>query len=135
MICQSFSTKSKPKSSPMAAAQCSILRSIDLFLLLPIFVFMAIFIPLMDSQMCLPQSRDPIHPKLLTNLMAWYGEAYNDYLIVDRPFFLIGLAWVETFFIWPLSIFCCYGILTGKSWFQNACLMVGVSCCTSTVRL
>lgn len=114
-------------------ADSVLLRLIDFVLLLPFFFVFSIAIPLIDSQICVPSNWVPLHPKLLIDLKTQYGEKFGDYLFIEKPFFFVGLIWVEIFLLWPLSIVCTYGILTKKQWFQKTCLVAGVSCVTGMV--
>ncbi|XP_020577405.1 uncharacterized protein LOC110036064 [Phalaenopsis equestris] len=85
-------------------------------------------VPLIDAQSCFPAWF--FHPALL-DLRRWYIDEFGDYLLKEKPHFLIGLTWIEIVFIWPLSIANVYGILARRPWVATTSLMVGVSIATS----
>ncbi|CAN8288144.1 unnamed protein product [Cochlearia groenlandica] len=96
------------------------------------FAFMSIISPLIDGQTSLPEK---LYPSFLTDLNNAYVADYGDYLIMEKPHFLVGLVWNEILFLWPLSIANVYAILTGKSWFGTTCLIYGVSLVTSMAAI
>ncbi|KAL9855383.1 putative sigma intracellular receptor 2, EXPERA domain-containing protein [Arabidopsis thaliana] len=96
------------------------------------FVSMAIIAPLIDGQTSLPSG---IYPAFLTDLKSKYIADFGDYLLMEKPHFLVGLVWHELLFLWPLSIANVYAILAGKSWFGTTCLLYGASLVTSMAAI
>lgn len=95
------------------------------------FASMAIIAPLIDGQTSLPSG---IYPTFLTDLKSKYIADFGDFLLMEKPHFLVGLVWHELLFLWPLSIANVYAILAGKSWFGTTCLLYGASVVTSMVQ-
>ncbi|CAN8295506.1 unnamed protein product [Cochlearia groenlandica] len=106
-------------------------KLIDAILFL-FFALMAIIAPLIDGQTSLPKN---LYPAFLTDLKSAYVADFGDYLIMEKPHFLVGLVWHELLFLWPLSIANAYAILTGKSWFGTTCLIYGASLVTSMAAI
>ncbi|KAF2547453.1 hypothetical protein F2Q70_00019435 [Brassica cretica] len=96
------------------------------------FALMAVIGPLIDGQTALPKS---IFPAFLTDLKTSYIAEFGDYLLMEKPHFLVGLVWHELVFLWPLSIANVYAILAGKSWFGTTCLLYGASLVTSMAAI
>ncbi|EOA37154.1 hypothetical protein CARUB_v10010479mg [Capsella rubella] len=96
------------------------------------FASMAIIAPLIDGQTSLPGG---IYPAVLTDLKSKYIADFGDYLLMEKPHFIVGLVWHELLFLWPLSIANVYGILAGKSWFGTTCLLYGASLVTSMAAI
>lgn len=107
------------------------LKLIDVILFI-VFLVIAIAVPLLDAQTCLPSN---IFPDILVNLKTWYTHEYGDYLVSEKPHFFVGLIWLELLFAWPLALASLYGIVAGKSWLRTTCLLYGVSTLTSMVFL
>lgn len=105
-------------------------KLIDVILFL-YFALMAVIAPLIDGQTSLPKG---IFPAFLTDLKSSYIADFGDYLLLEKPHFLVGLVWHELVFLWPLSIANVYAILAGKSWFGTTCLLYGASLVTSMVQ-
>ncbi|KAL0865496.1 hypothetical protein Bca101_044614 [Brassica carinata] len=101
-------------------------------ILLVFFALMAVIAPLIDGQTALPKS---IFPAFLTDLKTSYIAEFGDYLLMEKPHFLVGLVWHELAFLWPLSIANVYAILAGKSWFGTTCLLYGASLVTSMAAI
>ncbi|CAH8282991.1 unnamed protein product [Eruca vesicaria subsp. sativa] len=97
-------------------------------LLFLFFALMVVIPPLFDAQTVLPKH---IFPAILTDLNSNYIAEFDDYLLMEKPHFLVGLIWHELIFLWPLSIANVYAILSGKSWFGTTCLLYGASIVTS----
>ncbi|KAG0479245.1 hypothetical protein HPP92_009895 [Vanilla planifolia] len=89
---------------------------------------LALAVPLIDAQVLLPEA---FYPMPLVQLKRWYVEEYGDYLSKEKPYFFIGLVWVEIVLLWPLSLANVYGILTRRSWAAATSIMAGVSVATS----
>lgn len=106
-------------------------KLIDAILFL-FFLLIAVVVPLLDAQICLPRN---LYPDLLVNFKSWYAREYDDYLVVQRPHFFVGIVWLELFLQWPLSIVSLYGIATGKSWVKTVFLIFGSSTLTSMVAI
>ncbi|VVA90056.1 unnamed protein product [Arabis nemorensis] len=106
-------------------------KLIDVILFL-YFALMAVIAPLIDGQTALPKG---IFPEFLTDLKSNYISDFGDYLLMEKPLFLVGLVWHELLFLWPLSIANVYAILTGKSWFGTTCLLYGASLVTSMAAI
>ncbi|KAL1191455.1 hypothetical protein V5N11_034050 [Cardamine amara subsp. amara] len=96
------------------------------------FALMAVVAPLIDGQTSLPGG---IYPAFLTDLKSNYIADFGDYLLMEKPHFLVGLVWHELVFLWPLSIANVYAILAGKSWFGTTCLLYGASVVTSMAAI
>ncbi|OVA11112.1 Transmembrane protein 6/97 [Macleaya cordata] len=96
------------------------------------FLFIAIIIPLFDGQIVLPSW---FFPKILVEQFYQHALENRDFLVLEKPDFLIRLTWVELLVQWPLSIANLYAILTNKSWFRKTCLIYGVSTATSLVAI
>ncbi|CAH8251224.1 unnamed protein product [Arabidopsis lyrata] len=96
------------------------------------FASMAIIAPLIDGQTSLPSG---IYPAFLTDLKSKYIADFGDYLLMEKPHFLVGLVWHELLFLWPLSVANVYAILAGKSWFGTTCLLYGASVVTSMAAI
>ncbi|KAK4286256.1 hypothetical protein QN277_002837 [Acacia crassicarpa] len=99
------------------------LKLIDAILFL-YFVLIAMVAPLVDAQTCLPSK---YFPEALLKFRTWYSHEYQDYLIMEKPLFFVGLVWLELIFQWPIALMNIYGILASKSWFNTTCLIFGVS--------
>ncbi|PKA52608.1 hypothetical protein AXF42_Ash001589 [Apostasia shenzhenica] len=102
------------------------------FVIVVFSVVLALTVPLIDAQICLPSG---FYPPALVDLKRWYEEEYGDYLMKERPHFYIGLVWVEIVFLWPLSIANIYGILARRPWAVTTALMAGISTATGMVSL
>ncbi|GMH11033.1 hypothetical protein Nepgr_012874 [Nepenthes gracilis] len=109
----------------------AIVNLIDAILFL-FFIVIAIFAPLLDGQTCLPEH---YYPKVLADLKSWYSIEFGDYLVVERPYFFVGLVWMELLLLWPLSVVNLFGLTYGKSWFNTTCLIFGVSMFSSMVAI
>ncbi|XP_068639075.1 uncharacterized protein [Aristolochia californica] len=116
---------SSPSSLLLA---CRVVDTILLFF----FLVIAVAAPLIDGQTCLPSH---LFPKLLVDLKSWYGHEYGDYLTMEKPYFFVGIVWLELLFQWPLAIANIYGIVTGRQWYQTTCLMYGISTCSGMVAI
>ncbi|KAL1216974.1 hypothetical protein V5N11_013180 [Cardamine amara subsp. amara] len=92
------------------------------------FALMAVIAPLIDGQTSLPGA---IFPAFLVDLNRWYSVEFGDYLVMEKPHFLVGLIWHELLILWPLSIANIYAILAGKSWFGTTSMVYGASVVTS----
>ncbi|VVA90055.1 unnamed protein product [Arabis nemorensis] len=93
---------------------------------------MAIVAPIVGGQTVLPER---IFPEFLTDLKSNYISDFGDYLLIEKPYFVVGLFWHELLFLWPISIANVYAILTGKSWFGTTCLLYGASLVTSMAAI
>lgn len=96
------------------------------------FIVIALAAPLIDSQMFLPPT---VFPDFLVDLKNWYATEYGDYLITQKPRFVVGIVWLELVFQWPLALLNLYGMLGAKSWFKTTCLMYGVSLISTMVKV
>lgn len=106
-------------------------KLIDAILFL-FFLVIALAVPILDSQICLPRE---LYPDVVINFKTWYTQEYGDYLVTEKPHFFVGLVWLELLFQWPLSLVSLYGILTGKSWVKTVSLMFGSSTFTAMVAI
>ncbi|XP_061351466.1 uncharacterized protein LOC133296482 [Gastrolobium bilobum] len=106
-------------------------KLIDAILFL-FFLLIALVVPLIDAQTCLPLT---FFPDIFVQLKTWYTHEYNDYLVSEKPHFFVGLVWLELLFQWPLSLLNLYAILASKPWFNTTCLIYGVSVSTSMVAI
>ncbi|KAL8131222.1 uncharacterized protein LOC141711504 [Apium graveolens] len=106
-------------------------KLIDAILFL-FFLVIAVAVPVLDSQTCLPRG---LYPDVLVNLKTWYTNEYGDYLVAEKPHFFVGIVWLELLFQWPLSIAALYGIFAGKYWIKTVCLMYGSSTLTAMVAI
>ncbi|KAL7216240.1 hypothetical protein ACSBR1_028230 [Camellia fascicularis] len=93
------------------------------------FLVIAIEVPVLNAQVCLPSK---FFPGFLVDLYLWYSREFVDYLFVEKPPFFIGLMWLELLIQWPLSILNLYSICRRKSWFNTTCLVYGSSAFTTT---
>ncbi|KAA8524617.1 hypothetical protein F0562_011098 [Nyssa sinensis] len=109
----------------------ALIKLIDAMLFL-FFIVIALAVPLIDAQMVVPAN---YFPDFLVDLKVWYTREFAHYLVIEKPNFFVGLAWLELLFQWPLSIVNLYGIAAGKSWFSTSCLLYGVSFFTSLVAI
>ncbi|KAH9613128.1 hypothetical protein KSS87_001603 [Heliosperma pusillum] len=108
-----------------------VMKVIDAILLL-FFILKAIGGPVYDVLICIPKQ---YHPKFLVHFSCWYIGEVGDYLVVDKPYFIVGLAWMELLLMTPFSIINVFGILSNKSWFKTTCLIHGVFLITSMVAI
>ncbi|KAJ7981303.1 transmembrane protein 97-like [Quillaja saponaria] len=92
----------------------------------------ALSVPIIDGQTCLPLS---LYPESFVDLKNWYSREYGDYLFSEKPDFFVGLVWLEILFQWPLALSNIYGILAGKPWIKTTSLIFGVSVTTSMVAI
>ncbi|CAN6574305.1 unnamed protein product [Malus baccata var. baccata] len=88
------------------------------------FAMAAVCAVLIDTQLCLPPS---LFPSSVVEIKNWYAREFDDYLVEQKPHFLVGLIWVELILQWPLLVANLYAILTAKPWFNTTCLVYGVS--------
>ncbi|XP_054814574.1 uncharacterized protein LOC129315079 [Prosopis cineraria] len=88
------------------------------------FLLIALVAPLIDAQTCVPAN---CFPQPLIKFRTWYSHEYQDYLVIEKPHFFVGLVWLELIFQWPIALMNLYGILAAKSWFNTTCLIYGVS--------
>ncbi|XP_050210977.1 uncharacterized protein LOC126661205 [Mercurialis annua] len=102
----------------------AITKVIDTMLFLN-FIIMALAVPLMSGQLCLPLK---LYPKFLINLMKWYSHEFGDHLYSHNPpNYFRGISWWDLLFHFPLVCLGLYGILGAKPWFNTVCLMYGAS--------
>ncbi|XP_028751767.1 sigma intracellular receptor 2-like [Neltuma alba] len=87
---------------------------------------------LIYSQLLLPQA---LYPHFLVQLKNWYIREYDHYLMVDQPYFYVGLVWYEFTFEVPLILLNLYAILTAKPWLKTTCLIYGVALSSAMVAL
>ncbi|CAA7049554.1 unnamed protein product [Microthlaspi erraticum] len=106
-------------------------KAIDAVLLL-YFAAMVLVAPLIDGQLALPAA---VYPAFLTDLNRWYVADFGDYLVKEKPHFVVGLIWHELVLLWPISIANVYAILTGKSWFSTTSMVYGASVVTSMAAI
>ncbi|KAH9793119.1 hypothetical protein WN944_010887 [Citrus x changshan-huyou] len=92
------------------------------------FVAIALAVPLIDAQTCLPVN---FYPPFLVDLKTWYTDEYGDYLFTEKPHFFVGIMWLQLLFQWPLALVNIFAILTSKSWLNTTCLIYGSSVLTS----
>lgn len=95
------------------------------------FAMAAVCAVLIDTQLCLPPS---LFPSSVVEIKNWYAREFDDYLVEQKPHFLVGLIWVELTLQWPLLVANLYAILTAKPWFNTTCLVYGVSFFTTMVN-
>lgn len=95
------------------------------------FVAIALAVPLIDAQACLPVN---FYPPFLVDLKTWYTDEYGDYLFTEKPHFFVGIMWLQLLFQWPLALVNIFAILTSKSWLNTTCLIYGSSVLTSMVN-
>ncbi|CAA7049556.1 unnamed protein product [Microthlaspi erraticum] len=98
-------------------------KAIDAVLLI-FYTIMAVGAPLIDFQIILPGA---IFPTFLVDLYRSYTAEFGDYLLVEKPHFLVGFVWQELLFLWPLSVANLYAILARKSWFGTTSMLYGAS--------
>ncbi|KAM7492343.1 hypothetical protein LguiA_035264 [Lonicera macranthoides] len=87
-------------------------------------LIIALAAPTIDAQVILPVY---LFPEFLTDFTKWYAGEFGNYLIVDKPFFFLGIAWVQLLVNWPLSILSLYALVAKKHWFSTTCLALGFS--------
>ncbi|XP_058071366.1 uncharacterized protein LOC131220507 [Magnolia sinica] len=96
-------------------------------ILLPFFLLIAVFVLLIDVQICFPTRT---FPQFLVDLKEWYIEEFDDFLMVERPPLIVAAVWLVILFQWPLAIASIFGIIGKKSWYKTTYLMYGVSACS-----
>ncbi|OMO72321.1 Transmembrane protein 6/97 [Corchorus olitorius] len=106
-------------------------KLVDAILLLQ-FVLISVMAPLIDSQIIF---QEIIYPEGLVRLKNWFAAEFQDYLMLEKPHFVVGIIWHELVFLWPLALLNVYGILTSKPWFKTTCLIYGASVVTSMAAL
>ncbi|KAK3205070.1 hypothetical protein Dsin_019116 [Dipteronia sinensis] len=57
-------------------------------------------------------------------------DRVGDYLFTEKPYFFVGVVWLELLFLSPFSIVSIFGILCSKPWFNTTCLIYGISIAT-----
>ena len=87
-------------------------------------LIIALEAPTIGAQIILPVY---LFPELLTDFTKWYAGEFGNYLIADKPFFILGIAWVQLLVNWPLSILSLYALIAKKHWFNTTCLALGFS--------
>lgn len=65
----------------------ALLKLVDAVLFV-FFVVIAVAAPLIDAQTCLPES---LFPSVLVELKNWYAREYGDYLMTQKPHFIVGI--------------------------------------------
>ncbi|CAL5336882.1 unnamed protein product [Camellia sinensis] len=87
------------------------MKLIDAVLL---FFFLVVILaaPAFDAQVCFPSK---FFPNFLVDLNLWFTSNYGDYLLIEKPSYLVGL-------------------MGGKLWFNSTCLFYGVSVFTGMFR-
>ncbi|KAL9224345.1 hypothetical protein vseg_000389 [Gypsophila vaccaria] len=108
-----------------------VLKLVDAILFL-FFLLKATGGPIFDALFCIPQV---YHPTFLVNIRSFYVTEFGDYMVLDKPYFYVGLAWVELCILWPLSVINLFGLVCGKSWFKTTCLVHGVTLTTIMVAI
>ncbi|KAH9617283.1 hypothetical protein KSS87_012093, partial [Heliosperma pusillum] len=133
-----YSKRSKPKNSKSQKLKSlrnpemgNVLKLVDTVLFM-FFFLMAMFAPLLDAQYCLPEE---YQPKFLIEFSSWCSNELDYYLVVDKPSFYVGLAWMELCVSWPLSIINLLAMIYDKSWFNTTCLIHGVCLTTSMINI
>ncbi|XP_078436735.1 uncharacterized protein LOC144707483 [Wolffia australiana] len=110
-------------------------KAVDRWLLLPFFLLLAMAVPLVDAQSCLPSR---LFPAPLLRLRRGYALLFDDYLLLHHPPppFFLPLVWIELLAIWPLSLASAYAIARGgRPWLPPVCLATGASVATSMAAI
>lgn len=109
----------------------AVMKVIDA-IVLGLLVVIALAVPLFDAQLILPPH---LFPEFLINFKDWLTLQLDHYLLVEKPYFYVGFAWLQLLFNWPLSIAALYSFAAGKTtWFTTTCLPLAVSLFTCLVR-
>lgn len=105
------------------------IKLIDAILFL-YFLVITLAAPLIDAQTCLSLN---YFPEAIVKLRVWYSDEYGDYLMKEKPHFVVGLVWLELLFQWPMALANLYAILAARPWFETTSLIYGVSASASMV--
>ncbi|KAK3230755.1 hypothetical protein Dsin_002636 [Dipteronia sinensis] len=62
-------------------------------------------------------------------------DRVGDYLFAEKPYFFIGVVWLELLFLSPFSIVNIFGILCSRPWFNTTCLIYDISIATPITTL
>ncbi|XP_060672614.1 uncharacterized protein LOC125418268 [Ziziphus jujuba] len=95
------------------------------------FTVIAVAASLIGSQTCLPPS---LFPNFLVDLKNWCATEFGDYLINQKPHFVVGIFWLELVFQWPLALLNICGF-DCQILVQTTCLMYGVSVISTMVPM
>lgn len=100
--------------------------------LLVYLVVQAVVAPILHSPACLPGH---VVPAFSVEFRTWFIETFDDYLLSEKPHFVVGILYLELFFQWPLALAFVYAVATTNSRFiATTSLIYGVSVISISVR-
>lgn len=102
-------------------------------IVLGLLVVIALAVPLFDAQLILPPH---LFPEFLIHFKDWLTLQLDHYMLVEKPYFYVGFAWLQLLFNWPLSIAALYSFAAGNTTcFTTTCLPLAVSLFTCLVAI
>ncbi|XP_028783989.1 uncharacterized protein LOC114740041 [Neltuma alba] len=107
----------------------SLVKVIDPILMF-FWVTLILGVPALDTQVFIPRE---YYPRFLVQLNDWFLRYSGHYLMIEKPYFFVGIVFHEIAYQMPLVIGNFYGLLTSKPWLRTTLLIYGGSMTASMV--
>ncbi|XP_028754534.1 uncharacterized protein LOC114714004 isoform X1 [Neltuma alba] len=107
----------------------SLVKLIDPILMF-FWVILLIVVPFLDTQIFIPVK---YYPRFLIQLNEWLVRESGHYLMIEKPYFFMGIVFHDFAYQTPLVICNFYGLLTSKPWLRTTLLIYGGSLTASLV--